>query len=56
MIAAVFLYVLQLFLHLKVFSEITKSVLIIFFVIFIYLVLQGYLKQMGVEENFRLVF
>ena len=36
MIAAVLLYVLQLFSHLKVFSEITKSIFI-YFLCYIYL-------------------
>ena len=41
----------------KYFSQkLPKVFLFIFFVIFIYLVLQEYLKQMGAEENFRLVF
>ena len=37
-------------------QKLPKVFLFIFFVIFIYLVLQEYLKQMGAEENFRLVF
>ena len=56
MIAAVFFMFYNFFYIWKYSRKLPKVSLFIFFVIFIYLVLQEYLKQMGAEENFRLVF